>query len=315
MTDTRSAREWAIVGGVYLALVLIAAVWLAVDRTPPEWDHANHLERVVHCAEDLARGDVRTIIERSSFSSAGRTMHGGPRVPAGAVGRGGGPERDPGVSRPRHGRGLSARPARGRRYRGRRGRGRVRLRAVRGVLGAALPARSAAGGDGRGRAARDPPHRGLHQGRVVAGRGDRVRRGHAHQAAVRGVRPRPGSARRRLELPAPSRGRLRGAGDPGGGRAQRAVVRAAPLRPAPQIANRSFKQAAESGHPDPLTATALLLYPTWLAPQLGVLALLLLLVGIVIAAMRRQWIVLAALLAPFLLSSCSRTRTCATPCR
>jgi hypothetical protein len=69
----------------------------------------------------------------------------------------------------------------------------------------------------------------------------------------------------------------------------------------PQIANRSFKQAAESGHPDPLTATALLLYPTWLAPQLGVLALLLLLVGIVIAAMRRQWIVLAALLAPFLL--------------
>src|SRR5207244_11002346 len=67
MTDTRSAREWAIVGGVYLTLVLIAAVWLAVDRTPPEWDHANHLERVVHCAEDLARRDVRTIVERSSF--------------------------------------------------------------------------------------------------------------------------------------------------------------------------------------------------------------------------------------------------------
>src|SRR5207248_8550337 len=43
------------------------AVWLAIDRRPPEWDHANHLERVVHCAEDLAPGDVRTIIHRSSF--------------------------------------------------------------------------------------------------------------------------------------------------------------------------------------------------------------------------------------------------------
>src|SRR6516162_6586004 len=67
----------------------------------------------------------------------------------------------------------------------------------------------------------------------------------------------------------------------------------------PQIANRSFKQAAESGHLDPLTATALLLYPTWLAPQIGVLALVLLLVGIVVAVMRRQWFVLSALLAPF----------------
>ena len=69
MNETRfgAAREWAIVGGVYLALVVVAAVWIGIDRRPPEWDHANHLERVVRCAEDLARGDVRTIIERSSF--------------------------------------------------------------------------------------------------------------------------------------------------------------------------------------------------------------------------------------------------------
>ena len=69
MNETRfgAARECAIVGGVYLALVVVAAVWIGIDRRPPEWDHANHLERVVHCAEDLARGDVRTIIERSSF--------------------------------------------------------------------------------------------------------------------------------------------------------------------------------------------------------------------------------------------------------
>ena len=51
--QSESAREWTIVGAVYLVLLLVAAVWLAVDRTPPEWDHANHLERVVHCAEDM----------------------------------------------------------------------------------------------------------------------------------------------------------------------------------------------------------------------------------------------------------------------
>src|SRR5262249_23536117 len=34
------ARDGVIVGGVYLALVLITAVWLAIDRRPPEWDHA-----------------------------------------------------------------------------------------------------------------------------------------------------------------------------------------------------------------------------------------------------------------------------------
>src|SRR5207245_1870483 len=67
----------------------------------------------------------------------------------------------------------------------------------------------------------------------------------------------------------------------------------------PQIANRSFKQAAESGHPDPLTATALLLYPTWVMTQLGILAVVLLLVGLGVAAVRRQWIALAALFAPF----------------
>src|SRR5207245_978259 len=70
---------------------------------------------------------------------------------------------------------------------------------------------------------------------------------------------------------------------------------------APQIAVLSFKQAAESGHPDPFTATALLLYPTWLATQLGILAVVLLLVGLGVAVVRRQWIALAALFAPFLL--------------
>jgi len=37
------------------------------DRLPPEWDYANHLERAVHCAQDLGKGDWRAIVERSSF--------------------------------------------------------------------------------------------------------------------------------------------------------------------------------------------------------------------------------------------------------
>jgi hypothetical protein len=71
----------------------------------------------------------------------------------------------------------------------------------------------------------------------------------------------------------------------------------------PQITARSFKQAAESGHPDPLTATALLFYPTWLTPELGTLAVLLLLVGLGVAVVRRQWIAIATLLAPIVLFS------------
>jgi len=61
------ARERAIVAGAFAALAALATVWLAIDRTPPEWDHANHLERVVHCAADMARGDLRRIFERSTF--------------------------------------------------------------------------------------------------------------------------------------------------------------------------------------------------------------------------------------------------------
>ncbi len=62
-----SAWHWGIVAGVFAVLVAVAAVWLAIDRRPPQWDHANHLERVVTCAEDLARGDIKRILERSSF--------------------------------------------------------------------------------------------------------------------------------------------------------------------------------------------------------------------------------------------------------
>jgi hypothetical protein len=86
MIELRSqAREWVIVAGVYLALVLITAVWLAIDRRPPEWDHANHLERVVHCAEDMARHDVRAMLpatEKPFALAADHVTVGGIPVPA-----------------------------------------------------------------------------------------------------------------------------------------------------------------------------------------------------------------------------------------
>jgi hypothetical protein len=62
-----TTREWALVGLAWLAIVVCAAVWTAIDTRPPEWDHANHLERAVTCAQDLGKGDWRTILQRSSF--------------------------------------------------------------------------------------------------------------------------------------------------------------------------------------------------------------------------------------------------------
>jgi 4-amino-4-deoxy-L-arabinose transferase-like glycosyltransferase len=62
-----AGREWALVGAAWLVIAVCVAVWLTIDRRPPEWDYANHLERVVTCARDLAAGDWRTVLERSSF--------------------------------------------------------------------------------------------------------------------------------------------------------------------------------------------------------------------------------------------------------
>ena len=53
--------------GTFLIVALAAEAWLLVDSRPPEWDHANHLERVVHCAKSLAAGDLSAILDRSGF--------------------------------------------------------------------------------------------------------------------------------------------------------------------------------------------------------------------------------------------------------
>jgi hypothetical protein len=40
--------------GLLVALAAVMVVWLGIDRRPPEWDHANHLERAVACHRSLA---------------------------------------------------------------------------------------------------------------------------------------------------------------------------------------------------------------------------------------------------------------------
>jgi hypothetical protein len=60
-------REWAGVAAAFGLVAAVAGVWLALDRRPPEWDYANHLERAVLCARDLGTGDASAIMARSSF--------------------------------------------------------------------------------------------------------------------------------------------------------------------------------------------------------------------------------------------------------
>src|SRR6266849_3357761 len=55
---------------LWLVLSVAAAVWVAIDRRPPEWDHANHLEHAVDCYRSLrivTDSGAREILEASSF--------------------------------------------------------------------------------------------------------------------------------------------------------------------------------------------------------------------------------------------------------
>jgi hypothetical protein len=65
-----TGRHRGALAALLIALGLVVVVWVARDRRPPEWDHANHLERAVDCHRDLAalgRGGLDEIIGRSSF--------------------------------------------------------------------------------------------------------------------------------------------------------------------------------------------------------------------------------------------------------
>jgi hypothetical protein len=301
MSDTR--RDWSIVGGVYLALVVVVAMWLAIDRTPPEWDHANHLERAVNCAEDLAQGDVRRIIERSSFYP--------PIVPCGAalvyrlVPSDAASAQS--VVLAFLGLGMAAVYLLGRRVAG----------STEGVVAAVIFGCAPFVVFSALRFQLDLPLAAMVALAlfVVLQTDGFTRLGWSLAAGVvfgLGMLTKPPFAAYVvvpvLLVAASSDRRRRGAAY-----AALAILVGAALSVPwygprlfgllPQITARSFKQAAESGHPDPLTATALLFYPTWLTPELGTLAVLLLLVGLGVAVVRRQWIAIATLLAPSILFS------------
>jgi hypothetical protein len=55
---------------LFAVLCSVTAVWVLIDGRPPEWDHANHLERAVDCYRRLrllSDSGVREILEASSF--------------------------------------------------------------------------------------------------------------------------------------------------------------------------------------------------------------------------------------------------------
>jgi hypothetical protein len=63
-------RPRLILTSLFAILCSLPAVWILIDRRPPEWDHANHLERAVDCYRVLriaSDSSAREILESSSF--------------------------------------------------------------------------------------------------------------------------------------------------------------------------------------------------------------------------------------------------------
>src|SRR5262249_60906227 len=63
-------RPWLLLVLLDAVLCSVVTTWVLLDRRPPEWDHANHLERAVGCSHSLrivAAAGTREILEASSF--------------------------------------------------------------------------------------------------------------------------------------------------------------------------------------------------------------------------------------------------------
>jgi len=291
-------REWALVTATFAVLASVAFAWHAIDRHPPEWDHANHLERAVLCGRDLAAGDVDAVIARSAFYP--------PLVPclAGVLAR----------VLPSD---LAAAQV-----------------VLLGFLALGMAMVYSIGRDRVGGAAGvtaalifgsapfvvfntlrfqlDLPLASTVALAVwltlrtegFARRGFAIALGAAIGLGLLVKPPFP-----LYVAPALVWALVTGRGR---GRTANAVLAAAVAAlvsiawygprlvglPA-QIANRSFKQAAESGHPDPLSWTALAIYPATLPMFFGAAATVLLAAGLVVALRRRAWLELATVLVPF----------------
>ena len=303
--DTR--RDWALVGGAWLALALALAVWLAMDRRPPEWDYANHLERAVLCAQDVARGDWLAIIERSSFyppivsCAAGLLYRVAPSDVAAAQA----------VILLFLGLGMAATYLLGRELGGSTAGVAaawifgsapfVLYTALRFQLDLPLAAMVALGlwtlarTDGFTRTGASllagvafaagmlvkPPFAAYLLGPVVwllaRERSWTAVRNFGLAVVVAAALGLPWYGPRLLGLPL-------------------------------QIANRSVKNAAIEGKPETFTASALAFYPTWLTPQLGLLAVALLLAGLAVAVVRRRGFAIVAFLVPFVLFTLVRNK-------
>jgi hypothetical protein len=59
-------RDLLLVGGAWLVLVVVLSVWLAIDRKPPAWEEAGRLERALHCADDLGRRAWSAMLDRGA---------------------------------------------------------------------------------------------------------------------------------------------------------------------------------------------------------------------------------------------------------
>jgi hypothetical protein len=288
------ARDWAIVSTAFLALATVAAIWLAIDRRPPEWDYANHLEHALRCRRDLAARDVGAVFGHSSFypplvpCAAGLVYGVLPSdVAFGEV-----------VIFAFLGLGMAATYVLGRRFAG--GAGGVAaailfataplvvhhalhfqldvpLASMVATFLAVLPATERF----------ERPTWTVLAG-ILFGLGLLVKPPFVVFVGPACVLVAAGARSRRAWLNASAAALI-------------AVILALPwygprvLGLSTQIGNRSFKQAAEAGAPGALSATSLAYYPLNVPSQLGVIALALLLIGVIVALRRRCWYVLAGL--------------------
>jgi len=298
-------RELGLVAIGWAAIALTAAVWLAVDRRPPEWDHANHLERALLCTRDIRAGDVRAILERSSFYP--------PLVPctAGALG----------LLLPPDGAATAA----------------LIVFLGLGMLAVYLLGRRL-GGETTGVEAAllfggapfvlystllfqlDMPLAALVALAlvVVLASADFTRLGVALGAGLvfgLGMLTKPTFAL--YVAPVVVLGLVRGGRRGLLGATLATLVAVALSLPwfgprllglGAQVDARAFAQAAEAGHPEPFTLMGLTFYLRWLGYQLGVVTAVLALVGLVVAAVRRQWFLLVAALPPFVVLEVIRNK-------
>src|SRR5262245_11748460 len=295
---TSARGEWLAVATAFVIIAVAASVWLAIDRRPPEWDHANHLERAVQCARDLRAGDVRSILERSSFYPPLVLCLGGVGMLLGLSDAAAGGV----VMLAFLGLGMAAVYLLGRRLSD----GRVGMAAALLFGSAPFMVFSTL------RFQLDLPLAAMVAvALVVLLATDRFTRTPAALAfgivCGLGMLTKPTFA---LYVVVPVLVVLVRGGRAGLVNAALATMVAVVISLPwfgprlfglqAQLAARAFGQAAESGHPEPLSVAGVTYYPRMLLQQFGIGAGLLFAVGLAVAAWRRQWLLLASVLAPFL---------------